>query len=179
MKKMHASATIWRTLAILIVLVLASAYLTSYLAARFTSSGGDDDGARVARFDVAAKKKNDVPLSIDLDFYDPEKQSDSFEFEVISSSEVSSEYDVVLILPGQMTDLVADGVLIVKMDGSSTGTVDTANKSITFEGGSFQPSTTQSYSHTITLEIKTGTMPSFSFNITDPATLRIHAEQID
>lgn len=51
MKKMHVSATIWRTLAILIVLVLASAYLTSYLAARFTSSGGDDDSARVARWD--------------------------------------------------------------------------------------------------------------------------------
>ena len=48
---MHVSATIWRTLAILIVLVLASAYLTSYLAARFTSSGGDDDSAHVARWD--------------------------------------------------------------------------------------------------------------------------------
>lgn len=179
MKKMHVSATIWRTLAILIVLVLASAYLTSYLAARFTSSGGDDDGARVARFDVAAKKKNDVPLSIDLDFYDPEKQTDFFEFEVSSTSEVAAKYDVVLILPGQMTELVSDGVLIVKMDGAGTGTVDTVNRSVTFEGGSFLPNATNTYTHEITLEIKTGTMPSFSFNITDPATLRIHAEQID
>lgn len=179
MKKMHVSARIWRTLAILIVLVLISAYLTSYLAARFTSGSGDSSGARVARFDITSKEKSSVPLSISLDFYDPDKQSDYFEFEVISSSEVSSEYDVILILPGQLTDLVSSGVLIVKMDGASTGTVDTANKSITFEGGSFQPSTTQSYSHTITLEIKEGTMPSTSLNIKDPATLRIHAEQID
>ncbi len=50
MKKMHVSATIWRTLAILVVLVLITAYLTSYLAARFTSASGDDDSARVAKW---------------------------------------------------------------------------------------------------------------------------------
>lgn len=50
MKKMHVSAVVWRTLSILIVLVLLTAYLTSYLAARFASSKDGEDGARVAKW---------------------------------------------------------------------------------------------------------------------------------
>jgi hypothetical protein len=65
------------------------------------------------------------------------------------------------------------------MDGSISGTLDAANKTLTFTGGSFDPASAQLYSHEITIEISPDTMPLLSLNITEPVTLRIHAEQID
>ena len=165
----------------LLCLVLFSAHLTSGLYARYTSEASSQDSARVAKFDVASKEKNDVALSIDLDFFDPAKQSDSIEFEVSSSSEVAVEYDVVLVLPEEMIKLVSDGAIIVKINTSVTGVIDDADNTITFEGGTLLPGATPGVSYTITLEIKPNTMLANPVNISgeNSATLRIHAEQID
>ena len=162
-----------------ICVVLLSFHMTAGPYAKYSSQSTGSDGARVAKFDVASKEKNGVALSIDLDFFDPEKQSDHFEFEVSSSSEVALKYDVVLILPEKMAELVSDGTLIAKMDGSISGTLDAASKTLTFTGGSFAPASAELYSHEITIEISPDTMPLLSLNITEPVTLRIHAEQID
>lgn len=51
MKKIHVSAAIWRTLAVLVAALLFTAYLTSYLAARFATVGDGSDSARVAKWD--------------------------------------------------------------------------------------------------------------------------------
>ena len=180
MKKMNKNASFVFYVCVLVaVMALVSANMISGLYARYTSGTDDSSGARVARFDVASKEKDGVALSIDLDFFDPEKQTDFFEFEVTSSSEVAVKYDVVLMLPGEMTELVLDGALIVKMDGSSSGVIDAASKTVTFEGDTFSPGTAQTYVHKITFEINPGTMLLDTVNITEPATLRIHAEQID
>ena len=109
-------------------LVLLSSHITSGPYAKYSSQSTGSDGARVAKFDVASKEKNGVALSIDLDFFDPEKQSDHFEFEGSSSSEVALKYDVVLILPEKMAELVSDGILIAKMDGSISGPLDAESK---------------------------------------------------
>ena len=180
MKKININAPFVLYICVLItVIALVSANMASGLYARYTSGSDDTAGARVAKFDVASKEKNGVALSIDLDFFDPEKQSDHFEFEVSSSSEVALKYDVVLILPEKMAELVSDGILIAKMDGSISGTLDAESKTLTFTGGSFAPASAQLYSHEITIEISPDTMPLLSLNITEPVTLRIHAEQID
>lgn len=164
---------------ILLYLVLFSTHLTSGLYARYTSASSAKDSARVAKFDVTSKGENGIALNINLDFFDPAKQHDSIEFEVMSSSEVAVEYDVVLVLPEEMMELVSNGTIIIKMDVDVIGVVDDTYNTITFEGGSFLPGTSQSAMHNITIEIKPGTMLVGTVNISSPATLRIHAEQID
>ena len=163
---------------VLLCLVLFSVHLTSGLYARYTSKVSSQDSARVAKFDVASKEKNDIALSINLDFFDPAKQNDSIEFEVSSSSEVSVEYDVVLVFPEEMIKLVSGGDIIIQINTGVTGVIDDENNTITFEGSSFMPGATQSESYTITLQIKPDTMVA-PVNISNSATLRIHVEQID
>ena len=163
---------------VLLCLVLFSVHLTSGLYARYTSKVSSQDSARVAKFDVASKEKNDIALSINLDFFDPAKQNDSIEFEVSSSSEVPVEYDVVLVFPEEMIKLVSGGDIIIQINTGVTGVIDDADNTITFEGGSFMPGATQSESYTITLQIKPDTMVA-PVDISNSATLRIHVEQID
>ena len=162
--------------ACLLVMVLFSVNLTSGLYARYATEATGSAGARVAKFDVASEEKSE--FSIDLDFYDPAKQTASIQFEVTSSSEVAVEYDVVLELPEEIISLINSGVLIIKM-GDNAVYVDTANNTVTFEGESFSPSEKVTQQHTITLSINAGTMLFEDVTIVETATLRVHAEQID
>ncbi len=166
--------------ACLLVMVLFSVNLTSGLYARYATEATGSAGARVAKFNVASETGG-VELSIDLDFYDPAKQTDSIAFEVTSSSEVAVEYDVVLELPEDIISLINSGVLIIKMDGNAPDgdNIDTANYTVTFEGKSFSPSENVTQTHTITLSIQEGTILTDTVKITESATLRVHAEQID
>ena len=162
--------------ACLLVMVLFSVNLTSGLYARYATEATGSAGARVAKFDVASEEKSE--FSIDLDFYDPAKQTASIQFEVTSSSEVAVEYDVVLELPEEIISLINSGVLIIKM-GDNDVYVDTANNTVTFEGESFSPSEKVTQQHTITLSINADTMLFEDVTIKENATLRVHAEQID
>lgn len=162
--------------ACLLVMVLFSVNLTSGLYARYATEATGSAGARVAKFDVASEEKSE--FSINLDFYDPAKQTASIQFEVTSSSEVAVEYDVVLELPEEIISLINSGVLIIKM-GDNAVYVDTANNTVTFEGESFSPSEKVTQQHTITLSINAGTMLFEDVTIEENATLRVHAEQID
>lgn len=162
--------------ACLLVMVLFSVNLTSGLYARYATEATGSAGARVAKFDVASEEKSE--FSIDLDFYDPAKQTASIQFEVTSSSEVAVEYDVVLELPEEIISLINSGVLIIKM-GDNAVYVDTANNTVTFEGESFSPSEKVTQQHTITLSINADTMLFEDVTIEENATLRVHAEQID
>ena len=164
---------------VLLCMFMFSLYLSGGMYARYATTDSGGDGARVAKFDVASKGENGIALNINLDFFDPAKQHDSIEFEVMSSSEVAVEYDVVLVLPEEMMELVSNGTIIIKMDVDVIGVVDDTYNTITFEGGSFLPGASQSAMHNITIEIKPGTMLVGTVNISSPATLRIHAEQID
>lgn len=163
---------------VLLCLVLFSAHLTSGLYARYATEATGSAGARVAKFDVASEEKSE--FSINLDFYDPAKQTASIQFAVTSSSEVAVEYDVVLELPEEIISLINSGVLIIKMDDNAVYDIDTANYTVTFEGKSFSPNeSTTTQQHTITLSIQKGTILTDTVKITKTATLRVHAEQID
>ena len=164
--------------ACLLVMVLFSVNMTSGLYARYATEATGSAGARVAKFDVASDKKSE--FSINLDFYDPAKQTASIQFAVTSSSEVAVEYDVVLELPTQMINWISTGTIIINMDGTATYVIDTANNTVTFEGKSFSPNeSTTIQTHTITLSINPKTILFTNVKITESATLRVHAEQID
>ncbi len=162
-----------------LVMTLFSLNMTGGLYARYLTGATGADEARVAKFDVDSAKTSDVALSIGLDFYDSKKQSDSIEFEVTSSSEVAVEYDVILILPAEMIELIQSEVLIVKLDGNETDKIDAGNRTLTFDGTSFSPYVAQSRIHELTVEIKEGSVIYGDVEIKDTATLRVHVEQID
>ena len=77
MKKMHVSAVVWRTLSILIVLVLLTAYLTSYLAARFASSKDGEDGARVAKWGYTLTLADDAAYLFGSEYADLDENADT------------------------------------------------------------------------------------------------------
>ena len=164
---------------VLLCLVLFSAHLTSGLYARYTSTATSSDSARVAKFDVASAKKTDVDFKIDLDFFDPQKQSDYIEFDVSSSSEVAVRYDVVLVLPEGMVELIEDGILVISLDGDATPTVDKTNRTVIFDAGTFNAAVDQTRTHKLTFSFKEGSVISDTIEITKPATLRVLAEQVD
>lgn len=165
---------------VLLCLVMFSNYMMGGLYARYVSTATASDEARVARFDVSSAKKTDVDFMIDLDFFDPKKQSDYIEFEVSSSSEVAVGYDVILILPEGMVELIEDGLIIVALDdGVEPTTVNESTRTVTFAAGTFNAAVAQSRAHKLTFSFKTGSMLNYTIRIEDPATLRVHMEQID
>ena len=165
---------------VLLCLVMFSQYMTGGLYARYISTATASDEARVAKFDVSSKKKDGIDFAIDLDFFDPQKQSASIEFEVSSSSEVTVSYDVILLLPEGMVELVNDGLIIVSFDsGVAPTSVDEDNDIITFAAGSFDAAAPQSRAHKFTFSLKAGAMLSDTIRIEGPATLRVHVEQVD
>ena len=163
----------------LLVMTMFSINMTSGLYARYVAAVTSSDGARVAKFDVLSRKKEGVEFNIALNFFDPEKQTDNIEFEVTSSGEVAVRYDVVLVLSEETMSFVQDGSLIITIGESVSGTVDSDSKTVTFTGDSFSPNSDETHTHKITFKIKEGTMVSPDVNVTETATLRIHAEQID
>lgn len=166
---------------VLLCLVLFSAHLTSGLYARYTSTSSAGDNARVAKFDVSSANTNteDVDFNIKLDFFDPQMQTDYIEFVVSSSSEVTVSYDVILILPEGMVELIEDGILVISLDENATPTVDGTNRTVIFDAGTFNAAVDQDRTHRLTFSFKEGSVISDTIEITKPATLRVLAEQID
>ncbi len=164
---------------VMLVLVLFSTHMTGGLYARFISRAEGSDDARVAKFDVAYQQVDAVPMKIELDFFDPGKRQDSIQFVVVSTSEVAVKYDVILVLPGKMTQWVKDDLMTIKLGDSLPKDINTDTKTITFDGGAFGATGTREDEHTLTFTITSGAMPGEIIQITEPATLRIHVEQID
>jgi hypothetical protein len=166
---------------VLLCLVLFSAHLTSGLYARYTSTSSAGDNARVAKFDVSSAKNTEkVDFKIDLDFFDPQKQSDYIEFDVFSSSEVAVRYDVVLVLPEGMVELIEDGILVISLDENvPPTTVDGTNRTVIFDAGTFNAAEEQNRTHKLTFSFEEGSVISDTIEIKENATLRVLAEQVD
>ena len=167
---------------VLLCLVLFSAHLTSGLYARYTSTSSAGDNARVAKFDISSANTNtaDVDFNIKLDFFDPQMQTDYIEFVVSSSSEVTVSYDVILILPEGMVELIEDGILVISLDENvPPTTVDGTNRTVIFDAGTFNAAEEQNRKHRLTFSFKKGSVISDTIEITKPATLRVLAEQVD
>lgn len=165
---------------VLLCLVLFSAHLTSGLYARYTSTSSAGDNARVAKFDVSsAKNTADVDFNINLDFFDPQLQTDYIKFVVSSSSEVTVSYDVLLILPEGMVELIEGGILVISLDENATPTVDGTNRTVIFDAGTFNAAEEQNRTHKLTFSFKAGSVISDTIEIKENATLRVLAEQVD
>ena len=166
---------------VLLCLVLFSAHLTSGLYARYTSTATSSDSARVARFDVASAKNTEkVDFKIDLDFFDPQKQSDYIEFDVFSSSEVAVRYDVVLVLPEGMVELIEAGILVISLDENvPPKTVDGTNHTVIFDADTFNAAVDQARTHKLTFFFEEDAVLNNTIEIKGPATLRVRVEQVD
>ena len=106
MEKLNKRSTpVFYIAMLLLVLVLFSTRMTASLYARFTTTADGSDGARVATFNVDCEEV-EASMKIDLDFFDSTKRTDTIEFAVTSSSEVAVSYEISLILPEKLTELI-------------------------------------------------------------------------
>jgi hypothetical protein len=166
----------------LLFLFSLSSYFTGGLYARYTTGAVGEDSARVARFDISNTINKTAPYNaaIDLNFYDPAKLTDTVQFRVESSSEVAVEYTVIVTLPEANVDY--DVWLDVALTGDGITQTKTGNTYV-FEGfDAMAPGTLNQAAYTLSFAIKEtyrGTPPSGLKNITQPAQITVHAQQID
>jgi hypothetical protein len=164
---------------VLLFLFSLSSYFACGLYARYTTSEVGEDTARVAKFDVSNEISTEN-ASIDLNFYDPSKLTDTVQFRVESSSEVAVEYTVIVTLPEANVDY--DDWLDVTLTGDGITQTKTGNTYV-FEGfDAMAPGTLNQAAYTLSFAIKEtyrGTPPSGLKNITQPAQITVHAQQID
>jgi hypothetical protein len=164
----------------LLFLFSLSSYFTGGLYARYTTSVVGEDTARVARFDVSNEISTEN-ASINLNFYDPAKLTDTVQFRVESSSEVAVEYTVIVTLPEANVDY--DVWLDVALTGDDGITQTKTGNTYVFEGfDAMAPGTLNQAAYTLSFKIKEacrGTPPSGLTNITQPAQITVHAQQID
>ncbi|MDO4363224.1 MAG: hypothetical protein Q4C99_01730 [Clostridia bacterium] len=88
--KSKGSNLIFRLLSLLLVFTLASAYLLSGVAAKYTSHSGGADNARVASFNVTQSGTATADIALDI------KPGDTVQYEVAvtSNSEVALSYTI-------------------------------------------------------------------------------------
>ena len=167
---------------LLLVLVLFSTRMVCSLYARFISTADGSDSARVATFNVDCQGTQGTPMDIDLDFFNAEKHVDTIAFAVTSSSEVAVSYEISLLLPEKLTELINTGKIVVTIaenGGTPMAGTITAN-GITFGKKNLGVANTEiKIDYVITFTIPENTVPGEIVKITDPATLRVHVEQID
>ncbi len=160
-------------------MTLFSSHMTGGLYARYTSSASGSDEARVAKFDVTHSDKS-IPMSIELDFFDSSKKIDYVEFDVVSDSEVAVKYDVILTLPAAIpTEWLTSGLMIITLDDKAPTSVDGGKLTFSFASNTFSAGVNTTRQHVLKFSLKPDGMPGVSVKITDPATLRIHVEQVD
>ena len=174
MKKSNTGMPIAFYMALLLVcLTFFSVHMSSGLYARYVTTVSGSDTARVAKVSVG----NTVitqDAGIRLNFYDPDMASDSLQFKVVSDSEVTMQYDVIVTLPEGNYPW-----LEVTLD-NKTGTM--SGNTVTFLGvNTLKLNGDTEYSHTLVFSIKKdfqGNLNSYS-NIKGGLTITVHAEQID
>ena len=162
---------------VLLCALLFSFHLTGGLYARYTTSAGGSDGARVAKFDVV-NQISSKPVDVDLNFYDPNKLEDSFDFTVQSSSEVAVKYDVVVTVPAGQANYEW---LVVTLDGKMP-TSQSGNAYTFSDVYSFDANANPTKAHTLKFKVAdayVGRAQGIT-DITDgEIVLTVHAEQID
>ncbi len=156
-----------RIAAVMLVLVLLSAAMTSGLYARYTTTAYGEDSARAAKFEVSV----DTAMAQMTDFsFSPDMPFASYSFKVSGNSEVSIKYDVILELPAE--SVMPAGVTIT-IDGThavvSGNTYTFSNDSWVSAAGSYDRE------HTMTIDIT-----SFEQNSTlNGIVVKVIAGQID
>jgi cytoskeletal protein RodZ len=163
---------------LLLAAVLITTHMTGGIAARFLSVSSASDSARVAKFDVSCQKTVQADLDIELNFLDPAKSQDAFQFTTVSASEVAMTYDVVIQLPETLATWVSNEWITVVLDEDKKATV-TDGDTLTFQGGTFNAEGGEK-THTLTFTASSSEMPASQETPVDlKAVLRIHAVQVD
>jgi hypothetical protein len=175
MKKSNTNMPIAFYVGLLVVfLTFFSVHMSSGLYARYTTTATGSATARVAMVDLS----NTVitqDASIALNFFDPNKMSDTVEFQVASGSEVTMKYDVIVTLPEGNYSWMS-----VVLDEGAVGTV--AGNVVTFTSVyTFSPNDATVKEHTLHFSIPQehqGNLEGF-MNASGEVQITVHAEQID
>ena len=160
---------------LLVCLTFFSVHMSSGLYARYASAASGSSSARVAKLDVSHLVVTQ-DASIALNFFDPDQFSASVEFQVMSDSEVTMRYDVIVTLP------VGDysWMSVVLDNGATVGNVE--GNEITFTSVyTFSPNDDTVKEHTLhfsILESHYGNLQGFT-DMSGQVQITVHAEQID
>ncbi len=158
---------------LLVCLTFFSVHMSSGLYARYASTVSGSGSARVARIDLSHTVITQ-DASVELNFYDPNKMTDTVEFQVASDSEVTMIYDVIVTLPAGEYSWLA-----VTLDGQS-GTLE-GNKVTFSDVKTITASDTTVYRHELQfsiLQAYAGNLNGYS-DVNGQIQITVHAEQID
>ena len=164
----------------LLCLVLFSTYLTGGLYARYTAHASGGDTARVAKFHISgsAPSSDGQEVRIELNFFDPDKLTDSLAFTVASDSEVAVRYSVIVTIPTGMAHY--DWLNITLDDGTSA--TSAGNVFTISDAGTIPPHDNGERSHTLRFSVVDEYVgnPGHLTDLTEGAVLvTVRAEQID
>ena len=181
MKKMNKRTSVFFPIGcVLLFLVLLSAHMTDGVFGRYGSGFSGNSSARVAKFEVESGFSDAQSYDISLNFYDPNALSDSVSISVVSKSEVTVSYDVIVTMPVASADYAW---LAVTLDGASPTSYDDESGVFVFSNVA-----TIAFDHdapnqnTIRFEIRTeyhGNPPSGLTDISGQMLITVRAEQVD
>lgn len=154
-----------RLAAVLLVLVMLSTSMVAGRYARYTSTATASDSARVAKYEITVSSDPNESIALS------EGTPASYRFSVTSGSEVTVEYDLVIILP----QALPTGIDISLKYGDETKTLtQTGNQYTARNVGTFRP---QGGTHEYTL-VFTATQPVGAGMLTSIA-IQVDARQVD
>lgn len=162
-RKLHV--IVLRFTAVLLVLVMISTSMVAGRYARYTSTATASATARVAKYEISIRPAPNESIALS------DGAPASYSFSVISESEVSVEYDLVIILP----QALPTGIDISLKYGDVTKNLEqTGNQYTARNVGTFSP---QGGTHEYTL-IFTAMQPVGAGALTG-ISIRVDARQVD
>lgn len=154
-----------RLAAVLLVLVMLSTSMVAGRYARYTATATASDSARVAKYEITFSSDPNESIALS------EGAPASYRFSVTSGSEVTVEYDLVIILPKALPD----GITISLSNGTTNVDLTAeGNQYVAVKAGTFAP---QGGTHTYTLTF-TATKAIAADTLSKIA-IRVDARQVD
>ena len=148
--KSTKSSVVFHIFAVMLLVTFISCHVISGTVAKYVSSEGSSDGARVANFTVTANGNGTGALNLKYG------ESTSYTLQVNNTSEVAVTYQVII----QFADDVQNK-LDVTLDNKS-GSYDSANHSFTFTDASYSLAVGASVSKNLVITGKSGLLPGES-----------------
>ena len=161
---------LWRTVFALLVLCLVTAHFSFNFAARYASGDDNDDGARVAKFDIAYNPDLNTEYVANLEKVANLKPGDSITqtVQITNNSEVAVEYTLTVTSQGNLP-------LYIKIDDNAQNLYgDAKNGNLATSGSGTNVAT-----HTITIEWKLTDNEVEFQNRPDLLTIHLNCAQTD
>ena len=162
------NSILMRTAAVLLLLVMLTTSVVSGHYARYTTTVTSGDSARVAKYEVTVAAASADTLKLDPNGTD---KTASYNFSVTSGSEVTVEYDLVVVFPKAMQE----GITLTLTQGSTEiSLTQDGNIYKAANAGTFSP-TGGTHAYTLTFA---ATEPIGADELKDIA-IRVDARQVD